>query len=100
MVCHRCIHCIKQNITFHLEKGEKSLEVLFFPVEERSSCGISLFGPECTHMRQHCSVHFQPVDYFGNEVSGRPVSGCCCIDAFRLKCFQRDKPGGRKKPDQ
>lgn len=45
-------------------------------------------------------IHFQQVDYFGNKVSGRPVNGCCCIDTSRLKCFQRDKPGGKKKPNQ
>lgn len=86
-------------------KGKKAPEVcLFFcPVEHRGSCGISLFGPQWLHPHAAAllsPIHLQSVDYFGYKVSARPVSGCCCIDTSRLKSFEGDKPGGRKKANR
>lgn len=95
----------QSNITFHLIREKTAAEVFLFfrPVEHRGSCSISRFGNEWLHLHAAAllsSIHLQPVDYFGNKVPARPVSRCCCIDTFRLECFEGDKPGGRKKANQ
>lgn len=67
-----------------------------WPVEEWWSCVISLSGAECT-LTLCCIFTSSHVVYFGNKVSGRPVSGCCGIDESRLKCFSRGSTGGIKE---
>lgn len=78
-------------MTFYFEMTGRNC-----PVEERWSCAVSFSGAECT-LTLCCIFTSSHGVYFGNKVSGRPVSGCWGIDDSRLKCFPRGSTRGIKE---